>query len=843
MCRRRSVLAGLLLVLFACSDGTAPTRLSLLRAGDVVNGDVKVDAPVVYRALVKAGDQLAIYFQVPGAPLALTLFDQSGATVASRLGGHDPANAQQVRWVTTPLRSSDAEYTIEIAAYGTTQESSFRLEAAPFNVGPETGSSTIAVSTIVQEKIDNAADVDQYTLNAVAGQELEVFLQALDPGQSGALFAQLERPESFGNAVFSSGVPADSDFEQSVSNVLIVPANAQYQLTVSSRFPQPSGYLGPYRVEVRAIDHAPEHAGVSLVPGDTLAGESIDYVGDVDDFTLAGAPGTEYNVFLDASGAPHSVQAEVVGHSEYTVIAMPGGAPLLQNATGRIIMPSSGSVTLRVRDVSHGRGPYRLFVAHVDHAPEGTAAVIAAGPVATTSAIELPGDIDEYSFTLATATTLNLLLSRGADAVGSSLLAEIRSGTSTTPVSSDASVAATAVTPSTSTRHLTLAAGSYRLRLAGQSSRSDGYRGSYQVQLRTVDSTPETAAARIAAGDTVRGESLENAGDIDSFVLSVAAGDTLNIRVLTPGRANPGIWFSILDPITHAFRGGSTFDENTSTAPLQSGRLALEPGDYSLVVQSANGGAISTEQGAYELVVDRVSARPEHHGAIIALGDTVSDEPIDYIGDYDDFYLRGQSGSEIVARFVWNQRAPGVGNGVGALAFVDSTTGAALLGVSSAGAWQESRRVAFPSAGVLRIRVQAASARTGTYAFTTIPIDRAPEGRPAAFTLGDTVSEAIDPAADIDEFVFQGTAGQSVDAFLQAPNGLAFFGSVQLELIDLATDSVLATVAATGGSINLEDFNRRGIVLPTTGSYLVRIQNIPDFSAPANYRFRIAPSP
>lgn len=843
MLRCRTVLPGLLLILGACSEGTAPTRLSALRAGDVVTGDVRLGAPVVYRVVVKAGDQLAIYFQVPGAPLALTLLDESGATVASTRGGHDPDIAPQIRWVTTPLRSTDAQYTIEIAAYGTTQESSFRLEAEPFNSEPETGSSTIAANTIVQEQIDHASDVDQYTLNAVAGQELEVFLQQSNPATSGGLTAVLERPDAFGNEAVATGVPSDSDFEQSASGVLIVQTTAQYRLTVSSRFPPPSGYVGPYRVEVRAIDYAPEHAAAALVPGDTLASESIDYVGDVDDFTLAGDPGTEYNVFLDASGtASQYVQAEVVGRSDYTVTALPG-APFLQNATGRIVIPPAGSVTIRVRDLARARGPYRLLAARVNSAPEGTAPVIAAGAAATTSAIEFPGDVDEYSFTLTTATTLNLLLARGADATGTGLSAQILDGSGTTPVSTDASVVVYPATPSTSTRHLALSPGSYRLRIAGQSSRGDGYRGSYQIQLRTVDPAPETAAAHLAAGDTVRGESLEYAGDIDSFVLAVAPGDTLNVKVLTPGGPNPGIWFAVYDPITKAVRGSSNADENDPSRPLESGRLALEPGDYSLIVQSANGGAISTEQGGYQLIVDRVSARPEHRGAGIALGDTVRDEPVDYIGDYDDFYLRGQPGAELVARFLWNQGVAGSANGLGALAFIDSSTGAPLAGVSSAGAWQESRRVAFPNAGVLRIRVQAASARTGSYSFTTIPIDRAPEGRAAAFALGDTVSEAIDPAADIDEFVFQGIAGESVDAFLQAPNGLAFFGSVQLELIDLATNSVLATVAATGGSLNLEDFNRRGIVLPTTGPYRVRIQDVGDFVEPANYRFRIAPTP
>lgn len=844
MSRRRALFAGLLLLPLGCSDATSPHRQMLLRAGDVINGDVTAGSPAVYKAVVKAGDQLAIYFQVPGAPLALTMFDASGRTVASTAGGHDAVIAEQARWLTTPLLTTDAEYSIEVAAYGTTQESSFRLQAEPFNSAPETGASTIAVNTIIQEKIDHAADVDEYTLNAVAGQELEVFLQRLSPGPSGSPIAVLELADGFGSAAVATAVSADSDFDRSASNVLVVPTSGTYKLTVSARYAQPSGYVGPYRLEVRTIDHAPEHAAAALVVGDTIANESIDYIGDTDDFTLTAAPGTEYNVFLDASGAvPHRVQAEVLGYYEYTITAVPGGPTLLQNPTGRIVIPASGSVTIRVRDVANSRGPYRLFATRIDPTPEGSAPVIVPGSPATTSAIELPGDVDEYSFTLSTATILNLELTRGGDATGSGLLARIMSGTSTQPVSYDASILAFASSPSVSTGHLNLAPGTYRLRVDGQSSRGDGYRGTYQVRLRTVDTAPETASARIAVGDTVRGESLEYAGDIDSFVLSVAAGDTLNLRLLTPGGANPGIWFSILDPVTKTFTGGSTSDESNPSAPLQSGRLVLDPGDYTVIVQSANGGSVAAQAGAYQLALDRVSARPEHHVAAISLGDTIRDERIDYIGDYDDFYIHGQPGSEIVARFTWNTSPSSPSGGLGALAFVDSTSGAALLGTPSAGGQQETKRVAFPAAGVLQIRVQAVGSRTGSYSFSTVPIDHAPEGRAAAFTIGDTVSEAIDPAADIDEFVFQGTAGQSVDAFLQAPNGLAFFGSVQLELIDLSTNTLLATVAATGGSFNLEDFSRRGIVLPTTGSYRVRIQDVADFPAPANYRFRIAPSP
>jgi hypothetical protein len=133
---------------------------------------------------------------------------------------------------------------------------------------------------------------------------------------------------------------------------------------------------------------------------------------------------------------------------------------------------------------------------------------------------------------------------------------------------------------------------------------------------------------------------------------------------------------------------------------------------------------------------------------------------------------------------------------------------------------------------------------TGGYWFVVLPINRAPETRAAAFTLGDTVADAIDPPVDIDEFNFNGVAGQSVDIFLQAPQGLAspYFSGIELDLIDQTTGALVATLTTHAYTANFEDINTRGVVLPSTGSYLVRVQSTPDLLADGNYRFRIAAS-
>jgi hypothetical protein len=148
-----------------------------------------------------------------------------------------------------------------------------------------------------------------------------------------------------------------------------------------------------------------------------------------------------------------------------------------------------------------------------------------------------------------------------------------------------------------------------------------------------------------------------------------------------------------------------------------------------------------------------------------------------------------------------------------------------------------------PASGVIRIRVQSVGGFLGSYWLTTQLLNRAPESRPALFAIGDTVADAVRPGPDIDEYVFDGTAGQSVDLFFQTPNGLTEPGTLEIDLIDLATNAVLATLTSSNSTANLEDISRRGIVLPSTGSYRVRVQSVDGAFAEGDYRFRVAPSP
>lgn len=846
MSPRFAIIASLVLLNGACRDTTSPrVTLHVIATGDAVSGTVGSNEPALYRTTVKGGAQLAVYFDA-GPKVVMTLLTQSGTSAGILTGAMDGAGNTVTRVLLTPQLASDATYDIELAAPNATGAESYSLHLVNVDRRPEHAAASLSPGVIVQEAIDHAADVDEFTLDAKAGDRVEIYLQQLVSVPTSAMYSAVvgERAPTAQIAFVTSAL-SYQDLEQGASGRITIPYTGQYRVVVRGLSVPPGTYPGAYQLEYLVMSPAPEHVPAAIVVGDTVD-EAIDHVGDYDDFTLTGAPGAEFNLFLDAGGgAPHMVSAQIPELNR-TLSATPRGPTLLENGTGRFALPPSGSVTIHVAEPNDRgdlyRGPYRLFVAKIDRAPEGAPPLIIPGGPPVTDAIDMPGDIDEYSFTLSTPATLNLVFS-AAGPVQNGLGAEIMRG-----AVGDTIVAYAVLGPfnvaadSVSTSRLTLPAGAYRVRVQGGASSPDAYRGTYQIQLRLVNANPETAPSQIAIGDTVRTESLETAADIDAFTLTTAPADTINIRFATPGRANPGINFVVIDPLTNTqvASGRSTYSLADTT--LQSGRLVLEPGQYRIVVQSYDGGAIFTQQGQYRLIVERVSARPEHRAAAIAVGDTIRDERIDYIGDYDDFILHEPAGTEVFATLTWINDPQSTAFTAGALAILDSASGAVLQGTESFGGVQPTRVAIVPASGVVRLRVQSLGL-TGGYWITTQLLDRAPESRPARFALGDTVADALRPGPDIDEFVFDGTAGQSVDVFFQTPHGLTEPGTLELDLIDLTTNAVVATLTSNNPTANLEDINRRGVALPSTGSYRVRVQSVDGAFAEGDYRFRVAASP
>jgi hypothetical protein len=98
---------------------------------------------------------------------------------------------------------------------------------------------------------------------------------------------------------------------------------------------------------------------------------------------------------------------------------------------------------------------------------------------------------------------------------------------------------------------------------------------------------------------------------------------------------------------------------------------------------------------------------------------------------------------------------------------------------------------------------------------------------------------------DVDEFTFDGTAGQVVDLVgLQAPTTAGGSTGAIVEVIDQTTNDRIGQLSLRDTGVQSMNAALRGLGLPHSGRYVVRIRSEPTatFEYPAGpYRFLITP--
>ena len=128
---------------------------------------------------------------------------------------------------------------------------------------------------------------------------------------------------------------------------------------------------GPYRIDVVAVNRAPESVVGTVSVGDTIAGELIDPRGDIDEYALASSGAAaivvDFQTPAGAFGAP-GLTLEVVEQATGTVIGsattMNPTASLEEVGTGPVVLSASSTYLIRVRGAwdRQSYGLYRFAV-------------------------------------------------------------------------------------------------------------------------------------------------------------------------------------------------------------------------------------------------------------------------------------------------------------------------------------------------------------------------------------------------------------------------------------------------------------------------------------------------
>ncbi|HEX8320524.1 hypothetical protein [Longimicrobium sp.] len=531
---------------------------------------------------------------------------------------------------------------------------------------------------------------------------------------------------------------------------------------------------GAYSLLVFARDPAPEAIPQAITLGQVVDGEALDVEGDVDEFTVQGTAGQEWIVFA-ASPAYLDVQlvAPVTDAVVTTTSTATRSAVVEENSSGRVVLPATGTYRVRVaaRFEQPGLTPYRLRVDAVNRAPESGSAALAPGAIAE-EAIGSVGDVDEFTFSAPAGQEMNLFLQLRSALAERLTLQLLRNGEEVARLETAPSAAAQ---DEFATGRLTLAGGIYTVRIQGPvRGLPERTTAGYRLELYAIDRRPEAGGPLVLNGATAS-DAIERPGDIDEFVFQGTAGQRVVIHISGPPPVRGPITAQLVGPNTQLLPESPLHPVSVavgSTAtPAYARRMTLnETGPHRVRV----GGEFTSSMGTgpYTVGVYTVSAAPEHVSATMQIGQSVTGERIDHPGDLDEFSLAGQAGRE-VALFLGADLTSG-----GMIARIETTGAAGFLpsihaaGPSLDGA--STGRIVLgdrPYTVVVDPQMfgSGAVSTTGGYGVRVLPINRAPEGRPAAYTLGDTVSgEPIYPAVDIDEYTFSVATPTTVRIFWSA---------------------------------------------------------------------------
>lgn len=468
------------------------------------------------------------------------------------------------------------------------------------------------------QKSDARISVDSLVSTDVAAGTTRMFTFVAVPGREYAVL--LEAPRGAVQLTVIDSVSA-----QFVATLDADPTTGPLETTATPNFRSSPGtvyllvftglpYVGvAFSFVAFAVDAAPEHHAVAIAIGDTVTGEDINPLVDVDTFVAPGQAGEDLVAVVQATGAAGSgvvalnvsdpVTGDLLGHD--AVVAGDTSPP----TTGRFRLPAPGNYRFEVRSVSSRvfpryQGPYRFWSYAINRAPEHVSANLAIGSEIDGETVDRAGDIDEFSFPASAGAVFNAFL-QSANAVQLEVAPDPG-----LPVAMVVSGPDTGLYAAATGRFTIAQGGSYLVRISGTTSTAMSDTGAYRFLLYPVNRQPETLPDTLVFGDSLLGEAIDVPGDLDEFHVTVGASSGANLVAQIGASATGGaLDVSLIDSGGH---------EVAAARPLiaggvaQSGTVSIGPGSYLLRVQghADTGDEHSLFAGPYRVWLYKVPAGP-----------------------------------------------------------------------------------------------------------------------------------------------------------------------------------------------------------------------------------------
>jgi hypothetical protein len=699
-------------------------------------------------------------------------------------------------------------------------------EKSPFE--PRGEGERVPIGSVIEGRA-RADSATRYSFTGSPNQPYLIFLESLEGGVHLSVFDSTHGFLTVNLSAFAGG----PWLEQNPSNTFGTTSGAVYRLSVRAT---PPGTTARFRFKVHAIDTRPERVPNSFSFGDTVSGETIHPMFDLDWFNAHGVAGEEIVAVVEpqepvGSGSVGlSVIDQVDNQFLGYVFADAGAANRL--TTGRMRLAGThdyqfafGSVTSNM--YPRYRGAYRFWTYVIDRAPEHRAAPIPFNTEIGNERIDRAGDVDEFTFQATVGADFNAFLQGSGRAFQLELARQ--GGTpfaAATSQPSDTALFAHA----TNRFHIT-DAGTHVLRVTGSNPYQVADTGAYRLYLYAIDPRPEHVAATIIPGDTVTGEDVGLPGDADEFTFSGVAGEEFNVFLQAQnGSPDMRLQVEVLNATGTVLRRAESVGIDTSLLRQVTGRFALPgTGTYRFRVTGLQPYGVADYHGPYRLLLHRVDRRPESLPDTLTFGDSLSGEAIDVPGDVDEFRVTvpDSSGANLVVQL--DAAAPEF-NGL-SIQLIDLTRGqsVAAVGTGVPGVRAATGRVRLgPGSYLVRVDASQYEDRPvlrGSYRLWLYRFGFGPEAVSDTFAVGDTVSgEVIEPWGDLDHFRFYGLRGQHVNIALQGRADTSG-GGFQAWISGPGGEPfwTFASVSSGASDPTLRDHQTMRLDLPVTGWYHVEM--------------------
>jgi hypothetical protein len=309
----------------------------------------------------------------PGSAFSLTLTPPSGAPFAfvggpSFSGSLDENQTNRVDLPVTGWYRATVFYG-SVPGPGFTDPGLYRFTIKPFSTLPEAVPEALAVGdSVVAEALDTLGDWDEYAVAATPGNELAILFYRLST-------QQFPRMMAFDAVTGDTLIVMGGSSGPRGTTPFVVPASGEVRVSVSDG--PFYAYTGGYYLRVMPVNRAPEVAPATFAIGDTVRGEALDPLTDIDEFNATGTPGQimspAFRLLADPQPAGRVITLEVVDPATGNVLVgnnagLTGGRPTSNFfSPGTFVVPASGAYRVRVRagaltpeDV--GTAPYEFFV-------------------------------------------------------------------------------------------------------------------------------------------------------------------------------------------------------------------------------------------------------------------------------------------------------------------------------------------------------------------------------------------------------------------------------------------------------------------------------------------------